>query len=100
MKKICSLILVLLPAFFFSNEDTLAPAGKEKFNLRFDLNASGSRFFQLAVLNQTWLRFNENNPGTTRFGKSENNTFDIGLRRTRLQLFGQLTSPVCLQTLG
>ncbi len=91
MKKICSLILVLLPAFFFSNDDTLAPAAKEKFNLRFDLNASGSRFFQLAVLNQTWLRFNENNPGTTRFGKSENNTFDIGLRRTRLQLFGQLT---------
>jgi hypothetical protein len=67
------------------------PAPAERENLRFDLNSDGSRFFQATFLNQTWLRFNESNPGTTVLAKSAPNTFDIGLRRTRIQLFGQVS---------
>ena len=45
-------------------------------------------------MNQTWLRFNESNDGTTLFGKNSPNTFDIGLRRTRIQMLGQITDRV------
>ena len=63
----------------------------DKSGLKFELNASGSHYFQATLLNQTWLRYTENNEGSTRFNHAERNTFDIGLRRTRIQLFGQIT---------
>jgi hypothetical protein len=67
------------------------PPAPERENLRLNLNADGSRFFQATFLNQTWLRYNESNPGTTILSKPAPNSFDIGLRRTRIQLFGQIT---------
>ncbi|WP_205509690.1 hypothetical protein [Longitalea arenae] len=73
-----------------------APAqpAPEKDALKFNLNSDGSRFFQFTVMNQTWVRFNESNPGTLVENKPKDNTFDIGLRRTRFQAFGQLTDKV------
>lgn len=71
---------------------SLAPVEKKEKNaLKFNLNESGTHFFQATFLNQTWLRYNESNDGTTLFNKSAPSTFDIGLRRTRIQLFGQIT---------
>lgn len=72
----------------------LAQPALEKDALKFNLNQDGSRYFQFTVMNQTWVRFNESNPGTLVEGKPANNTFDIGLRRTRFQAFGQLTDKV------
>lgn len=63
----------------------------EKNELRYNLNASGSRYFRVTFLNQTWLRLNQSNPGTTVIGEPKANTFDIGLRRTRMQLYGQIS---------
>ncbi|WP_207513535.1 hypothetical protein [Longitalea luteola] len=73
-----------------------APAqpAPEKDALKFNLNQDGSRYFQFTVMNQTWVRFNESNPGTLVEGKPKDNTFDIGLRRTRFQAMGQLTDKV------
>lgn len=68
----------------------------DKDALKFNLNENGSHYFQVTFLNQTWLRFNQSNPGTTVEGLEKNNTFDIGLRRTRIQMFGQLTDKVFL----
>jgi hypothetical protein len=34
-------------------------------SLRFSLNESGSQYFQFTFLNQVWLRYNQNTPGTT-----------------------------------
>lgn len=62
--------------------------------LKINLNEDGSRYFQFTVLNQTWVRFNQSNPGTLIEGVQKDNSFDIGLRRTRFQLFGQLTDRV------
>jgi hypothetical protein len=64
---------------------------KEDRPLKFNLNDDGSHFFQVTFLNQTWVRVNESNPGTTVMGETKNNTLDIGLRRTRIQMFGQIT---------
>jgi hypothetical protein len=69
----------------------LAAPAKEKDALKFNLNEDGSRYFQVTFLNQTWLRYNQSNRGTAVMGNGANETFDIGLRRTRIQLFGQIT---------
>lgn len=68
----------------------------EKEVLKFNLNGDGSHFFQATFLNQVWVRANQSNPGTTVQYEEQENTFDIGLRRTRFQLFGQVTDRVFL----
>ena len=60
-----------------------------KNDIRYNLNTSGSHYVKFTFTNQTWLRFNDNNPGSTVLGDAASQTFDIGLRRTRMQLFGQ-----------
>jgi hypothetical protein len=98
MKK----VIVLLVFSFFSKallaqSDSLIVVEKPKAikkedkPLKFNLNDDGSHFFQVTFLNQTWIRFNESNPGTTVMGETQDKTFDIGLRRTRIQMFGQVT---------
>lgn len=62
--------------------------------LKLNLNDEGTHFIQATFLNQVWLRYNQSNPGTTVEGVARSQTFDIGLRRTRMQLFGQLTDKV------
>jgi hypothetical protein len=89
---ICLFFVFGLEGRLFANPDSLIPNPTEKNNLRFDLSSDGKRFFQVTFLNQTWLRFNESNPGSTLFGKPVDNTIDIGLRRTRIQLYGQITN--------
>lgn len=85
----------------FAQTDTLVkpPASKKPTEipaLKFNLNPEGTHFFQVTFLNQVWLRFNESNPGTTVEGQLKAQTVDIGLRRTRIQMFGQLTDRVFL----
>lgn len=69
-----------------------------KSDIRYSLNPSGSHYVKFTFTNQAWFRFNENNPGTTVLTDPASNTFDIGLRRTRMQLFGQITDRVFFYT--
>lgn len=76
---------------------TTAPAPRqapEKNELKYNLNESGTHFFKVTFLNQTWLRLNQSNPGTTVIQEPKASTFDIGLRRTRIQMFGQISDHV------
>ena len=70
------------------------PKPADKPMLRLNLSEDGKRFIQVTFLSQIWLRYNDSNPGTSVFGTAKPSTFDISLRRTRLQLFGQLTDRV------
>lgn len=105
MKKIIvTLLLTVLAGSTFAQTDitqqmpvaTPAQVVKKPVSddkpLRLNLNEDGSHFFQVTFLNQTWLRYNESNPGTTVQGEAAAKTFDIGLRRTRIQLFGQISN--------
>ena len=67
---------------------------KEITEIRYNLNEDGSRYLKATFLNQIWFRFNESNPGTTVLGDPKSQTFDIGLRRTRFQFYGQLNDHV------
>lgn len=66
-------------------------AGFAQGEMKLKLNDDGSRYVKLVFTNQLWLRANQSNPGTSVLGVPQANTFDIGLRRTRLQLYGQPT---------
>jgi hypothetical protein len=69
-----------------------------KSDIRYNLNESGSHYVKVTFTNQAWFRLNDNNPGTTVLGDPKSNTFDIGLRRTRIQLFGQITDRIFFYT--
>lgn len=87
MKNIFSLFCLCL-AFCLSYSVQAQTTG----DVRINLNEQGTRYFKFNFLNQVWLRYNESNPGTTVFGEPEAKTFDIGLRRTRIQMYGQITA--------
>jgi hypothetical protein len=59
---------------------------------KLSLNEDGSHYLKLSVLNQTWVRYNQNNPGSTVHGEHKEDVFDIGLRRTRLQFYGPVAN--------
>lgn len=66
--------------------------------IRHNLSSDGSKYVKATFLNQIWLRWNQSNPGTTVNGTPQDNTFDIGLRRTRMQLYGQVTDHMFFYT--
>jgi hypothetical protein len=67
-------------------------------DLRLNLNEDGSHYLKWTFLNQVWVRYNDSNPGTTVMGEPAEQTFDIGLRRTRLQFYGQLSDHMFFYT--
>ncbi|WP_207532482.1 hypothetical protein [Desertivirga arenae] len=71
---------------------------KPKTELKLNLSADGSKYIKATFLNQVWLRWNESNPNTAVLGEHKDHTLDIGLRRTRMQLFGQVTDRVFFYT--
>lgn len=75
-----------------------AQQAKKNKELKYNLSEDGSKYVKAAFLNQVWLRWNQSNPGTTVNGQPKDQTVDIGLRRTRLQLYGQLTDHVFFYT--
>ncbi len=103
MKKITLLSIICSTVPLMAQQSSLKdsitkmpqpPVTKEKEALKYNLNETGSHYFQATFSNQVWLRYNESNPGTKADGVAANQTFDIGLRRTRIQLFGQITDKV------
>ncbi len=89
MKRILGIAACLL---------TFAGHGQNRKELRLNLNDNGSHYLKATLFNQVWVRYNESNPGSTVYGFNKDNTFDIGIRRLRFQLFGQLTDKVFFYT--
>lgn len=74
------------------------PKKPEIEELRLKLNDDGSHYLKWTFTNQVWFRYNRSNPGTTVLSEPAKETFDIGLRRTRIQFYGQLTDHVFFYT--
>tara|TARA_Y100000782_G_scaffold115359_1_gene157244 strand:+ start:1109 stop:2431 length:1323 start_codon:yes stop_codon:yes gene_type:complete len=66
--------------------------------LKVTLNESGSKYFRLITWHQVWTRYNENNTGSMRNNESQSETFDIGLRRSRLLMYAQLNERMLVLT--
>ncbi len=67
-------------------------ASAQSKELKHYLNKDSTEYVKLTFLNQTWVRYAQNNPGSTVAGQAQNETFDIGLRRTRMQLYGKTSA--------
>lgn len=50
--------------------------------------------FKISALNQTWIRYVQNNDGSLMMGEPSPQSMDIGLRRTRFYLYGNITPKV------
>ncbi len=99
MKKyiVAVLVSMVLSTYgLYAQEQVPAPPHIDEMRLK--LNADGSHYLKWTFLNQVWLRYNDSNPGTTVLGEPASQTFDIGLRRTRIQFYGQLTDHVFFYT--
>ncbi len=66
--------------------------------LKLNFNKSGTSYIKGTFLAQTWVRYSEFNPGTTIDGTPKSGYGDIGIRRWRIQAFGQLTKRVYFYT--
>lgn len=94
--SIATVFLVAISSFAtFSQKIVPYNEGKE-FKIAF--NEDATHYVKLTFLNQVWLRYNESNPGSTVYDTPKSSTYDIGLRRTRIQLFGQLSERVFFYT--
>lgn len=62
------------------------------------LNEDGSNYFKVTLISQVWIRNTNMNPGTTINGYAKDNYTDIGIRRARLQAYGQITDRVFIYT--
>lgn len=95
MTRLFVLFVLLIPlrakAQTPATTTTPAPRHSAIPALRHNFNPEGSHYFQITFLNQTWIRWNEHNPGTTIDQEPRDQSVDIGLRRTRIQMFGQLS---------
>ncbi len=93
MKRISFIILALLgfTCLHAATPDSI-PAKKKPFEipeLKWKFNESGSRFIRFNLTAQIWNRLNESNPGTVLENVPKPYTFDIGLRRVRMQITAQ-----------
>ncbi len=70
------------------------PAELDK-GVKIDLG-SPDRFLRIMTWQQLWLRYAEYNPGSLVRGQVREDGFDIGIRRSRLLLHGQMTKDLLL----
>lgn len=57
---------------------------------KLNFTEDGSRYLKINLCNQIWLRHSELNPGSTVNGSPKDNMSDIGIRRSRIQLYGSI----------
>jgi len=67
-----------------------------KDGLKTYLSPDSTTYIKLNAVAQLWLRYNDSNPGTTVNGELAPSTTDVGVRRIRFVLSGQITPRVFL----
>ncbi|MGX5819088.1 hypothetical protein ACWKWU_12875 [Chitinophaga lutea] len=87
--------LPLAAAFVFA---AVFGASAQQKEMKYNLSDDGTKYLKATILAQVWARWNESNPGTTVNGDPKSSTADLGLRRTRVQFYGQLTDQVFFYT--
>jgi hypothetical protein len=92
------MVIIMSSTIGFAQTTPPTAPKPELEEIKMKLNEDGSHYIKFTFSNQTWLRFNESNPGTTVLGEKSPRTVDIGLRRTRMQFFGQITDHVFFYT--
>lgn len=71
---------------------------KYKEGLKIYLSDDSTKYIKATGLAQIWVRYNDNNPGSTIYGTPVKETFDVGLRRVRYQIMSQVSKKVFFYT--
>lgn len=90
MKSILTKLSVLLFTVSFTN----TVCAQKIQDGKLWLNEDGSNYFKVTLISQVWIRNTNMNLGTTINGYAKNNYTDIGIRRARLQAYGQIADRV------
>ena len=77
--------LALIPVLAFAQGSEIYGPG-----LKLKPNPEKDAFVRLIFWNQIWGRYIENNPGTLVNGEAADQTFDVGIRRSRFLAFAQV----------
>lgn len=94
MKKFMALLLLISSIYIKAQSLN----SRFKDGIKIYLSDDSTRYIKGTGLAQIWLRYNDNNPGSTIFGTPEKNTYDVGLRRVRYQTLAQVTKRVFFYT--
>lgn len=99
MKRILFLNVLLLSLNSLSQANWKDTSEFSLPELKKNLNQSGTHYLKGTFLAQTWARYSELNPGSAIDGfDAGSSRGDIGIRRLRLQFFGQLTDRIFFYT--
>ena len=98
LSTLCSVCILSLFGASTLQAQSPLPGLRFKDGLKIYLNDDSSRYVQGTGLAQIWLRYNDNNPGSTVFGTPKKESFDVGLRRVRYQVMGQVTKKIFFYT--
>lgn len=92
--------VMLGPAALAQPDTTQAKALTDNYGagLKINIDQSGSKYLRFLFMNQVWVRSNQNNPNTMVNGEAKDNTFDIGLRRSRLIFYAQISDRFLILT--
>jgi hypothetical protein len=91
MKKLFSTIALAATCLFAGNTESLAQGSPEYGSgMKLNINPEGTKFVRFITWHQIWARSIENNPGTLVNGKAEDNTTDMGIRRSRFLVLAQI----------
>lgn len=95
MKKTIHLLLVsaLLPVLADAQDSlrTKPAALTPHTGIRFKFDEAGNRYLKMNIWTQIWFRGIENNPGTAVNTQPQDWSLDVGFRRMRVQMFGQMS---------
>ncbi|HEY1040861.1 MAG TPA: hypothetical protein VGF30_15705, partial [Bacteroidia bacterium] len=93
IKRMFFLLAVLITAYSHAQN---TPSLKERYKegLKIYMSDDSVRYIKFTGMAQVWLRYNDNNPGSTVYGTAKKETFDVGLRRMRYQAIAQLNKRV------
>lgn len=96
-----SLALIGISSFFLSQkaeaqEQVILEKPKHEFwqDKKLYLNEDGSNYLKFSLLSQVWIRNQEYNPGTIIFDSPKSGGTDIGIRRFRITMYGQIADRV------
>ncbi|SDA50758.1 hypothetical protein SAMN03080617_00751 [Algoriphagus alkaliphilus] len=90
-------LILLLAALIFMAFILSATAQTEK-EVKLFLNEEKTHWVKGTGLGQIWIRYTDLNPGSTVVGTAKDQVFDVGLRRVRYQVMGQVTDHVFVYT--
>ncbi|WP_430406192.1 hypothetical protein [Fluviicola sp.] len=66
--------------------------------LKIKLNDDGSKYIRFLTWHQIWLKYNQNNDGSTLAGKPINESYDISIRRSRFLTYSQISDRFLILT--